>query len=473
MTIRLPLIAAATAALLAGCMVGPDYKRPDTGLPQVYTAPATPVPQTETVDAEWWRSFNDPQLNTLVERALRDSSDIRIAMARIEQSTAVLDAANATMLPDFDLNGSATRNRISTLTATPLPSTVSPVRSDFRLAGTLMSYELDFWGRARRARESAIALYRNSLYARDTVRLTLAASITQDYLTLRSLDTQLDAARANLKNREDALAISQRRYKAGSVSRLDVEQAQSSLAALQAQVASLVQQQASVQNDLALLTGTPDLQIEAGRGLAALPNPPLPPTGLPSALLDARPDVRQSEASLASFTAQIGVAKAAFYPSISLSGFFGGESADLADLFKGGARIWSTGAALSLPIFDGGTRQAQLEQAQGKANEALEQYRKTAQTAYREVRDALVGVRQSAEIERAREVQRKSAEQAERIAKARYDAGSAAFTELLDAQRSRNDADIAFCQARQARLSAMVSLYKALGGGWKEEGAKS
>lgn len=468
-TLKLSLLAATTAGLLAGCMVGPNYQRPETGLPPAYPEASTSS-TVAPVNAEWWRDFNSPQLNALVERALRDSTDIQVALARVEQATATLDAANATLLPEFDLAGSATRNRISSLTATPLPASVDPVRNDFRAAGTLMSYELDFWGRARRARESAISLYNTSLYARDTVRLTLASSVTLDYLSLCSVSTQIEATRANLENREAALAIARRRHDAGSVAQLDVEQAQANLAALQAQLASLVQQQASLQNDLAVLTGTPDLQLEPALSLAHLPNPALPPAGLPSSLLDARPDVRESESTLASFNALIGVAKAAYYPSISLTSYFGGESADLSKLFNSGARIWSGAAALNLPIFDGGSRRAQVDLAQGKADEAVAQYRKTAQTAYREVRDALVGVRQSAEIERAREVQLKAATAAEHIAQARYDAGAIALLDLLDTQRSRQDADIAAAQARQGRLAATVTLYKALGGGWSASG---
>ncbi|GAA5181488.1 efflux transporter outer membrane subunit [Niveibacterium umoris] len=468
MRIRFPVIMAAVAALSAGCAMGPDYKRPADVLPAQFAPVETGAPQGVAVADQWWRAFGDAELDALVERALRDSSDVRIALARIEQADAVMSQAGAALFPEVDLNGNASRISPSRDTWTSNKLTPRPY-NDFKLTGLMAAYELDFWGKFRRAREAAIAQAAGSRYYRDTVRLSLAGGVASGYLTLRSLDTQLASSQASLKTRETAAAIAQRRYDAGKVSALDVQQAESARAALEAQVSLLTQQRALQEHQLGLLVGAPDLSIAASDDVRKLPLPPVPPAGLPADLLDRRPDVRQAEQSLISYNAQIGVAKAALFPSISLTGALGGESFDLSNLFNSGARIWSASAVVNLPVFDAGYRLGKLDQATAVQKEALEQYRKTAQTAYREVLDALVTLRQSAVTEKAREAQLSAAEKAERIARARYDAGSAAFIDLLDAQRSTNDVQIAFIQSRETRLNASIALFKALGGGWKAE----
>ncbi|MFT4173116.1 MAG: efflux transporter outer membrane subunit [Rhodocyclaceae bacterium] len=463
---RLTLIAALVAVLVAGCAVGPDYQRPEQPLPSQYDAVTASSAGAAQVAPDWWRTFNDPQLDGLVQKALTDSSDVRIAIARIEQADAVLRQAGAALFPEVDVAGSATRSQTSQYLTSP---GVDRQGNNFQLRGLVSAYELDFWGKFRRAREAAIDQAAGSHYYRDTVRLTLASQVASAYIQLRAAEALLDANRESLRNREDALGIAQRRYDAGSVSRLDVEQATSNRAALVAQISALEGQRELLGHQLALLVGDPTLVVTPGANARQLPTPPVPPTGLPSDLLEARPDVRQAEASLASYNAQIGVAKAALFPSISLTGAFGGASADLSDLFKSGAQAWSVGAALNMPIFDAGYRLGRVEQATAVQKEALEQYRKTVQTAFKEVRDALTTLRQATQSEDARRVQLEAATRSEQIASARYKAGAAAFLDLLDAQRSRNDADITYLNARQDRLIAQVDLYKALGGGWQPD----
>jgi len=461
MTLRLTALAAAMAAALAGCAVGPDYKRPDSTLPAEYKeAPASTAAAPVALD--WWKSFNDPQLDALVERSLRDSSDIRIAIARVDQAEAVVRQANAALFPEIDVNGAATRSKSSPLGPN---GTRAGTGNDFRLNVATAAYELDFWGKYRRAREAAIAQALSSRYARDTVRLSVAGAVASTYISLRSAEAQIEATQASLETRDSALKIAQRRYDSGSTSRLDVEQASTQRATAGAQLSRLQQTRELLANQLALLVGAPDLSVSEGK-LLELPLPPTPPSGLPSSLLDARPDVAQAEQTLASANARIGVAKAALYPSISLTGLFGAESVDLSNLFKSGAQVWTVGATLNLPIFDAGRRAAAVDQADAVQREALETYRKTAETAYREVRDALVTLRQTAITEEQLTLALTSARNAERISRARYEAGSAAFLELLDAQRSVNDARILALTARENRLNATISLYKALGGGW-------
>ncbi len=462
---RSPLVAALALAL-AGCAVGPDYLRPDSTLAATFKEVTTET-AAPGIDPQWWRAFNDAELDALVDHALKDSTDIRIAIARVEQADAVAHQAGATLYPEVDLGGSAARGRVSEYGPSAPRAGSHLIGNNFQLAAST-AYELDFWGKLRRTRESALALADASRYARDTVRLTLASEIVGAWLNLRSNDAQIAATRATLRTREEAYTIAERRYKSGSTSRLDLEQAENSRANAAAQLSVLQQARALNTNLLAQLVGKPNLDIgDTGGDLSKLPIPPAPPAGLPSALLDARPDVRATEAQLASANANIGVAKAALYPSISLTGALGLQSIDLSDLFKGGAKMWSAGALIDLPLFDAGRRSARLDQATAVQKEAVEQYRKTAENAYREVRDALVGVSQNAETERQYQRALTAARNVERISRARYEAGSAAFLELLDAQRSANDAQVLFIRARLSRLTAAVDLYKALGGGWK------
>ncbi|MFA9441173.1 efflux transporter outer membrane subunit [Uliginosibacterium sp. sgz301328] len=466
MKYRLTLVAASLAVLMAGCAVGPDYKRPAEPLPDQYDAVTANSTGAAQVAPDWWRAFNDPQLDALVQKALTDSSDVRIAIARIEQADAVLKQAGAALFPEVDLAAAAARSQTSEYLTTPGADRQG---NNFQLRGLVAAYELDFWGKFRRAREAAIAQAAGSHYYRDTVRLTVASQVASTYIQLRATEGLLDANRESLKNREEAVAITQRRYDAGSVSRLDVEQAISNRAALVAQTSALEGQREVFMHTLALLTGDPALVIQPGASARDLPTPAVPPVGLPSELIEARPDVRQAEATLASYNAQIGVAKAALFPTISLTGAFGGASADLSVLFKSGAQAWNIGATLNLPIFDAGYRSGKVDQATAVQKEALEQYRKTVQTAFKEVRDALSTLRQATVSEEARRVQLDSAIRSEQIASARYKAGSAAFLDLLDSQRSRNDADITYLTARQNRLTAQIDLYKALGGGWRPD----
>ena len=463
---RLSPLAAALALALAGCAVGPDYKRPASTLPQAYKeAPAETAPAA--IDQQWWHAFNDAELDALVDKALKDSTDIRIAIARVEQADAVARQAGAVLYPEINGSGSATRGRVSEFSPSAPPAGSPLIGNNFQLAAST-AYELDFWGKLRRTRESALALADASRYSRDTVRLTLAGDVAGTYLSLRSNDAQIAATRATLQTREEAYTIAERRYKSGSTSRLDLEQAENSRANAAAQLSVLLQARALNADLLAQLVGDPNLEIsETGGDLSKLPIPPSPPVGLPSTLLDARPDVRAAESQLASANANIGVAKAALFPSISLTGAFGVQSTDLSDLFKGGAKMWSTGALIDLPLFDAGRRSARLDEATAAQKEAVEQYRKASENAYREVRDALVSVSQNAETEKQYERALTAARNVERISRARYEAGSAAFLELLDAQRSTNDAQVLYIRARLNRLTSSVDLYKALGGGWQ------
>ena len=463
---RISLYAMISSALiLDGCAVGPDYTRPASALPAQYSEQSTPDTAKETaVNSEWWKDFKDPVLDDLVEKALRNNNDVQLAAARIEEADATMREAGAAFFPEIDLGGTGTRSRISTTTATPLPSSAAVVRNNFK-AGLSTAFELDFWGKLRRASESARAQALATHYGKDTVELTLIGLVTDTYLSLRALDAQLAVSESTLKSRDESLKVAQNRLQGGLASQLDVQQATGAQASIVAQIAGLQQQRALAQHQLAFLTATPELQLQKG-DIRQLPVPPAPPVGLPSSILEARPDVRQAEAQLIAANAKIGVVKAALFPTISLTGNLGGESQELSDLFLAGSRIWSAGLSLNLPIFDAGKLSARVDQATAQQKQSLASYQKAIQTAFKEVNDALVTVRQTTAGEQAYETRMQAAQKSMVLADARYQAGYSPYLETLDAQRTLNDATLSFIQNRQARLSASVQLFKALGGGW-------
>lgn len=454
--------------LLGGCMVGPDYERPAMDLPKAYPEPETGA--ATPVRSGWWKLYGDPTLDGLVASALDRNADIRLAVARIEEADANMRAAKAAFLPEIDLAGSANRQGFSTTTAVPLPPTVPSVRNDVRLALST-SFELDFWGHLRRGVESVRAQMLATRYARDVVALTLAGLTTQAYFALRSLDAQIVVTRETMATRENALAYVRARARGGVASELELAQAEGSRADIATQLKDLERQRALIEHQLASLTGKLDLGVTIG-DLRTLPMPALPPSGLPSALLERRPDIQQAEQQLISANAQIGVAKTAMFPTISLTGFAGGESSALSTLLNnGGSGIWSIGFGLSLPIFDAGRYRALTDAAIARQHQAVASYQKAVETGFREIADALATVRLTASSEEDYQAGVGAARRALRLSRLRYEAGYSPFLEVLDAQRTANLTELAALRNRQALLSATVDLMKALGGGWTADQA--
>ena len=451
--------------LLPSCaLIGPDYSRPPVVMPAHYTG-ANPNQDKLVLSDKWWMLYEDLTLNSLMDKALQNNTDIKRAVARIEEADGFAREVGTALFPQIDLDGSAAHSRVTQLGATPQAVISQPVRNNFRATvGT--SFEIDFWGKLRRAKESARAQALSSRYAKDTVSLSLSSLITNNYLQLRSLEAQIALSRNNLSSRDESLALTKRRLDGGVASNLDVQQAQVASSNLTAQIVELVRQREITLHQLALLTGDLGLTL-AEADIKNLPIPPIPPAGLPSALLENRPDVAQAEQELVSANANIGVAKAALYPTISLTGFFGGESQDLGDILKSAARIWSGGLSLKLPIFDSGRLNSRVDQVTAQQKQVLASYEGAVQNAFTEVNDALVNVRQNTEREVALEKSQQAAKEALRISENRYKSGYSAYLDVLDAQRVYNDASISFIQSRQARLAASVGLFKALGGGWK------
>lgn len=454
---------------LAGCAIGPDYERPIVPLPSQYQA----VSEASAADirSDWWTYFNDETLNQLVAKALVNNADLAAAVARLNEATGLSREAGATFLPQIDADATVSKQRTSGATQTSIIANRPGMTYENRRVAVSTSFELDVWGKLRRANESAKAQAEGSLYARDSVRLSVAAMVSNAYLALRSLDAQLAAVGNSTDSRAETLRIAKLRVEAGLSSPMEQYQAETALATTQAQLAGLRQQRAATESLLGLLTGESGLKVPAGQ-FSSLPVPPQPPAGLPSDLLNARPDVRQAEATLVAANARIGVAKAAWFPKLSLTGILGTESRDLSDLFRDGAGIWSTGLGLSLPLFDFGRTSARVDQATGQQQQAAANYRKTVQTAFKEVSDALVALHETRISEGAQSTRRESARKALDLAQKRYAAGAAGYLELLDNQRTANDAEVAWLTTRQNRLTANVDLFKALGGGWQADQAK-
>jgi multidrug efflux system outer membrane protein len=455
------------AMLLTGCAVGPDYRRPAIDLPSVY--PETPQADKSNaeegaVSAQWWTLYNDATLNELVSAALKNNVDLRRAIAQIDEAEAILSDISSSLFPEIDLGASQTKSRSSTLAAQPLPPGTPVITRSNRITLST-AFELDFWGKLRRASEAARAQALGSRYARDVTMLTLAGATTQAYFVLRSLDAQSSVTRENLVSREESLKVVRSRAGGGLASELEVNQAEGARADAAVQLRDLERQRALVEHQLGNLTGKLDLRIAVG-DLMGLPAPALPPVGLPSSLLERRPDVQQAEQVLVSANAQIGVAKAALFPTFSLTGSYGGQSENLSNLFKGNARIWSYGPSVSLPILDAGKYSARTRQAEARQRQSLASYQKSVETAFREVADALTNVQQTMASVADVQARVDAARNALRLSRLRYEAGYSGFLDVLDAQRTANSAELALVQYRQLQLSYSVDLMKALGGGW-------
>jgi outer membrane protein, multidrug efflux system len=458
--------------LLSGCAVGPDFLRPLTSLPERFHSEATAPEQAEALpaplDPNWWTLFQDQTLDDLVTRSLADNQSLAAAVARVENAEAAARAAGADFYPAVSGDFSNTRNRTSAQSYSGLQSGGSAIYNDHRAALDI-SYEVDLWGKLRRTSEAARATALASRFEQEALRLSVSAQVATEYLNLRSLDVQVAVTADSQASRERTLQIVQGRLDAGAASPLDLAQAQGNVAAMRAQLVQLQRQRAISEHQLALLTGQPGLTVAAG-DITKLPVPLQPPAGLPSSLLDNRPDVRQAEETLVASNARIGVAKSAYFPTISLTGAAGSESEAMSKLFGSGAGIWSLGVDLAMPIFNAGKTGDLVAEATATQKESLADYRLTVQTAFKEVNDALSNLRGYTAEEEAQAAQLTATKQALKIAQGRYEAGYIGFLDVLDAQRTNNTAQIAYLSARQNHLGALVDLFKALGGGWREEG---
>lgn len=444
--------------LLAGCMVGPDYQRPELDLPVEFQGT---VQEGESIaNLQWWELFQDPQLNELVQVALEQNRDLRVAIARVDEARARLGVTRADQFPTLDGAASARRGN----TAEQIVPGVG-IQENYFL-GLSAAYEVDLWGKFRRSTEAARADLLASEDNQRTVLITLVADVASAYLLLRDLDARVRIAADTLEARKKSTQLIQARFDKGTVPLLDVNQAQIQEALAAAQLASLRRQVSETENLLNVLLGRNPRPLVRGRELNAGIISPDVPAGLPANLLERRPDIRAAEQRLAAQTARIGVAKSLRIPSVSLTANGGLASNDLSDLLESDAKLWGVGIDILGPIFDAGKRRSQVEVELARTEQALSQYEQSVLRALQEVEDALVGVRWYREERIARDFQVAAAQSASNLSWARYDGGVTSYLEVLDSDRSLFNAQLEASQVRRLQLTAIVRLYRALGGGW-------
>jgi multidrug efflux system outer membrane protein len=462
------LLASSVTLLRAGRLsVGPDYTLPAVDSPADYRdaenlgtwKPAAPA--DSTARSAWWTLFDDPTLDDLEARAIAANQDLRAAAARVEQAAAAAGLARSAYWPQLAVGGSVTRERTSGTTENVFPNSLT---STYR-APLAVAWELDLFGRVRRLSESARADFDASAATFEAVRLSLTSEVAANYFALRALDREIALLDDTAALRRRALTLISARWKSGAGTELDTARAETELATAQAEIAAVSNRRAALQNALAVLTGEPASSFKLA--LAASSDAPLTvPPGLPSDLLERRPDIAAAERALAAANARIGVAKAAFFPAISLTGSAGFASGEMDNLFHADSRIWSIGPSLYLPIFQGGRNRANLERSRAVFDESVAVFRQHVLVAFREVQDALTATRLLAEEAEAQDRALASAQRAAAIAQIRYDAGFVTYLEVVDAQRTALATERAGTQLKAQRLNTSVALIKALGGGW-------
>jgi outer membrane protein, multidrug efflux system len=472
---RTLIVALATAltccAILTGCNVGPDYKRPSVAVPASFRT-AEPVPATQAAalaNLKWFEVFKDDKLQELIRTALQQNFDLRDAVARVEAAQAGLGITRSAQFPNFAANGAVEINRLSRDGATPLPKAlISSQNRNFGEATlNLLSFEIDIWGKLRRATEAARANLLNADENRKAVITTLVSDVATAYLSMRELDYELEISRRTLETRQQSLELTISRQKGGVATLLDLRQAEQLVDTAAETIPGIQQSIEQTENLIRLLLGQNPGGVMRGKALTEQDLPPEVPAGLPSELLERRPDIRAAEEALIAANAEIGVAKAAYFPQLSLSGALGGQSTQLTSLFSGPASTWSLVPQVSQPIFTAGKLKSGVKLAQAQRDSALVQYEKTIQTAFSEVSDSLIAHQR---VRESREEQEKlviALQDRERLAYLRYRGGVDTQLNALDADRDLFNAELTLAQIRLQELLTVVRLYKALGGGWQ------
>jgi multidrug efflux system outer membrane protein len=449
---------------LHGCMMGPDYKRPEVDTPQSWRFEDREA--KEVANTVWWEQFKDPALNELIQTALKQNMDIKIAAARVEQFAGQYGTTRAALFPQIGAGGLYGRQRISELTG-PVTLEDSGGNPTFNSSQLFLNaaWEIDLWGKLRRATEAARAELLSTEEARRSVILTLVTSVANSYVNLCALDKQLEITKLAAKNYKDGYEIFKLRFQYGIVSEVEVSQAKSQYEQALSNIPFFEKLIAQQENALSTLLGQNPGPIRRGKTLDDLVLPAVP-AGLPSDILTNRPDIRQAEQILIAANANIGVAKALYFPTISLTGLLGWASNDLDDLFKGPAKTWGWAAPVAMPIFTAGAIAGQVQSAEAVQQQALFTYQQSIQTAFREVDDGLVDQKRTREQLDARGQQVGSLRDYARLAWLRYENGYTSYLEVLDAQTRLYDAELIQTRTQETLFLALVSIYKAMGGGW-------
>ncbi|MBX3652148.1 MAG: efflux transporter outer membrane subunit [Burkholderiales bacterium] len=454
------------STVLAGCSTAPGYVRPAAELPEAWTA--APAQGKPPAAERWWTVYGDTTLDKLVEEALANNQDLALATARLDEARALARVADAQLVPSVDAGFQRDRSRRSDSTATRVPGSLE--NNNYR-AQLNVSYEIDLWGRLRDSAKAARAELLATRAAQETVRLALTAQVVQSYYALVAFDAQVADARKSLALREDNLRLQRIRSGAGLINDFELRQLEAEVAATQAQLPALERRRSSEELALGVLLGRSPRAIINDRVTRSAdsgqPATPVVPADLPSELLLRRPDVVAAEQQLIAANARIGAARATLFPRIGLSGLLGSESAALSNLFSGPAQIWSLGFALAQPIFQGGRLFGEIEAVQARERQALAQYQKTLQTAFRETHDALIAQTRAREVFEAESARAKALGDSLRLARIRYENGLTSQLEVLDAERNLLSAELNRAEALRSQRAAVADVVKALGGGWE------
>jgi multidrug efflux system outer membrane protein len=454
-----------TAALVVGCKVGPNYHRPVTQTPSAYRDFAeTPDVQAQTAsfaDLPWWQVFKDPQLQELIRTALKQNYDLQLATERINSARAALAVTRSSLFPQVQGNGNFSGGKEGNF----------QTKSNFLTLAGDAAFQLDLFGKLRRATEAARAQLLATEDARQTVILTLVSDVASDYFALLQLDLQLQITRNTVQTQQDSVKLTNLRMDHGVATKLDVLQAQQVLDTANAQVPDFERQIAQEENAISILLGNYPQGVPRGFSLVQQALPPEVPPGLPSSLLERRPDIRQAEQFLVAANAEIGVAKAEFFPQISLTGSAGGvigRSSAFSSLQTTQLAIWSYGAQVSQPVFTGGALTGNLRLAKSQYQQALISYRQAIQRAFGDVSDALIGYEKLHQVRLRQEDTVADLQESVRLSNMRYKGGTTTYLEVLDGQRSLFSAELTLAQARGNEYQSLVQLYRALGGGWQQ-----
>ena len=452
-------------SLVAGCRVGPNYHRPVVQPPTAFRDlsenPQAQAQAASYADLPWWQVFQDPQLQELIRTALKQNYDLQLATERINAARAQVAISRSRLFPQVQGNSDFSGGKEHNF----------QTKSNFLLLTADAAFQLDFFGRLRRATEASRAELLATEDARQTVILTLVSDVAGTYFALLQLDLQLEITRETVKTQQDSVKLTNLRVEHGVATRLDVLQAQQVLDSANAQIPDLERRIAQEENAISILLGNYPQAVPRGRPLVEQPLPPEVPPGMPSSLIERRPDIREAEQVLVSANAQIGVAKAQFFPQIALTGSGGGSfgrSSAFSSLMSSQVGIWSYGAQMSQPIFTGGALRGNLRAAESQHQQALISYRQTIQRAFGDVSDALIGYEKLHQVRVRQEDTVKDLQESVRLSDMRYRGGTTTYLEVLDGQRSLFSAELTLAEARGTEYQSLVQLYRALGGGWQQ-----
>ncbi len=467
MTTRFPRTAFLLAgiAFLTGCTVGPNYQRPKIDTPPAYRGPDNAaISTTESLgDEKWWTLFRDRQLQSLVRTALQQNYDLRIAAARIVQAQGQLRVTRADQFPTVNIAPEDTGQRNP-----PLGGFIPAYTYNALVVGLTSTWNIDFWGRYRRATESARATLLANQWAQKLVVSNLVAGVASAYFQLRALDLQLEISQRTLASRQNSLKLTQTLESGGAVPMTDVLQAQQLVETAAANIPALERQIQQQENAIRIFLGENPGPITRGQALGDQPLPVNVPPGIPSALLERRPDILQAEQNLVAANAQIGVARAQYFPNVSLTGLFGFESTSLLSLFNGNQRAWNYTASATQPVFQAGRLRGNLQIAQAQQQEAALSYQQTIQGAFRDVSNALIAIRKDREFREHQEALANAARSASDLSQLRYKGGVTSYLEVLTNETNYFSAELNLALARLDERLSLVQLYNALGGGWQQ-----